>query len=223
MKAYENSKDFPQIPAGVYLARLVRLIDMGTQPDTMYGGTKRQVFLGFETPSCMREWEDKTQGMMMREPFIVGAFFSLSMGTKANLRKFIENWFGKEIPQETIDKGFDMKVLMDQVAQISVIHKAKSRGTGTRADISTIMPVPKEIKDKFPPRVTSLIYFSLDNDEFSMGVYNGLPKYFQEEVKKSEEWAVLTGARPPETQLAGGVQGTTLADVGKGFDDDIPF
>jgi hypothetical protein len=221
MKAFENSKDFPQIPAGVYLARLVRLIDMGTQPDTMYGGTKRQVFLGFETPSCHREWEDKTQGQIMREPFIVGAFFTLSMGTKSNLRKFIENWFGKEIPQEAIDKGFDMKVLMDQVAQISVIHKAKARGTGTRADISTIMPVPKEIKENFHSRVTSLIYFSLDNDEFSMGVYNGLPKYFQEEVKKSEEWAVLNGSRPSgDTQLAGGV---SPSDVGKGFDDDIPF
>jgi hypothetical protein len=222
MKAFENSKDFPPIDAGGYVARCVRLIDMGTQDDTMYGGTKRQIFMGFETPTKEREWEDKTQGRIMREPFIVGGFFSLSMGTKANLRKFIEAWFGKQIPQETIDSGFDMHVLLDKTAYINIFHKPKARGTGVKAEIQTIMPIPQGLS--CPPRVTSLMYFSLDNEEFTLERFNNLPKYFQGEVQKSAEWRMLNGGGSQDGDMQAPVGApSTMADVGKGFDDDIPF
>jgi hypothetical protein len=216
MKAYDRSVDFPLVPSGSQPVRCVQIIDMGTSLNEYNGKDQHKIFLGMEAPNTNRRWTDK-EGVDHEEPFIVGQFFTLSLNSKAKLRQFIEGWFGKQIPEETIKAGFDMKVLLDRTAYVHVIHKAKTNGNGMKAEIASVMPLPPEII--CPARRSHSTYFSLDKDEFSLAVFQGLPQYFRTMIEKSVEWAELNGLAPA---TAAAVTGSAPV-AEKDFDDDIPF
>ncbi len=223
MKAYDKGTDFPIPAAGPCPARCVQIIDLGTAINRISGKDKHEVFFGFETPTRTFEREEKgNPGVKITVPHIVGVFFGLSMSPKANLRKFVENWLGRGMSPETAKKGFDIKALSDHCGYIAIAHELKDDGS-TKVKISTIMPLPKEIQ--MPARVSSLVYFSLDPDEFDMKVFNSLGKYFQERIQLSNEWGDLHGQ--PRHSAPGEAPASYTASVSAGDagfkDDDIPF
>lgn len=216
MKAKDVSKPFPLPAAGPCVARLTQIIDMGTSTNPINGKDRHQIFLGFECPTRTYEREEKDNpGVKITVPHVLGAFFTLSLSPKANLRKFLESWLGRTMSPETAKNGFDMKLLLDKVAYISVMHEQRDNGD-VKAAISTIMPCPPEIV--CPARATALVYFSLDPEEFDAKAISSLNNYFQEKIRASQEWAGLTGQ--PVHAAAG------MAPAGgsnEGFDSDIPF
>lgn len=216
MKAYDKGTDFPIPAAGPCPARCTQIIDLGTHVNPINGKDRRQIFMGYELPTRTFEYEDKSNpGTKIIKPHILGQFFTLSLSPKAHLRKHIEDWLGRKMAPETAKTGFDMKLLLDKVAYLSVFHDLKDDGS-TKAGISTIMPLPTEIV--CPARATSLIYFSLDPSEFNADSVNSLGKYFKEKILASQEWAGLTG------QPVHAAAGMAPAAAGnEGFDDDIPF
>jgi hypothetical protein len=215
MKAKDVSKPFPLPPAGPCPARLTQIIDLGTSTNPMNGKDRHQIFLGFECPTRTFQREEKDNpGVKITVPHIVGAFFTLSLSPKANLRKFLESWLGRTMSPETAKNGFDMKLLHDKVAYISIMHDQKDNGD-VKAAISTIMPMPPEIV--CPERLTALTYFSMDPSEFNADAINGLGKYFQEKIRASQEWAELTG------QPSFAAAGMAPAGASQDFDDEIPF
>jgi hypothetical protein len=219
MKAKDVSKPFPLPAAGPCPARLTQIIDMGTSTNPINGKDRHQIFMGFECPTRTYEKEEKDNpGVKITVPHIVGTFFTLSLSPKANLRQFLESWLGRTMSPETAKNGFDMKLLHDKVAYISIMHDQKDNGD-VKPKISTIMPCPPEII--CPPRVTSLVYFSLDPEEFSAGALSSLTNFFQEKIRASHEWAELTGQ--PTHATAGMAPAGAATGGNDGFDDDIPF
>lgn len=217
MKAKDNSTSFPLPAPGAVPMRCVQIIDMGTTMTTYKGVDKErhQICMGFELPTRTYTYQDKNTGEQITRPHIIKSFFTLALSPKANLRKFLEAWLGRQMLPETAKNGFDMKLLLDKVAYGHIMHDEKSDGS-VRAAISTIMPMPAEIV--CPARATSLVYFSLDPDEFDAKAIGGLSDWFQEKIRQSYEWAQLTGA--PVEATAGMAPAGAASD---GFDDDIPF
>lgn len=216
MKAFDRGTDFPIPDAGPCAMRLTQIIDMGTSLNPINGKDRHQIFMGFECPSRTYQREEPgNPGVKITVPHVVGVFFTLSLSPKANLRKFLESWLGRPMSAETAKNGFDMKLLLDKTAFGSIMHTPKDDGS-VRVGISTIMPLPREMT--CPERSTSLIYFSLDPSEFSASAIDSLPKFFQEKIRASNEWAGLTG------QPVHAAAGMAPASAGNdGFDDDIPF
>ncbi len=204
MRVSDNGgKEFEQAPAGTHIGRCVRLIDLGTQFGEYKGDptSARKVVVTWELPNALM-----TEGEYAGKPFLVGKWYTASLGEKANLRKDLVNWRGREFTDEEL-RGFDIKKLLGVACMLSLTpnDKGKVRVTG-------IMKLPP--KTECPPQIGANIYFSLERDEFSQATFDGLSEFWQKEIQKSPEWADLQGKPGPVKQSA-----NSFADM----ESDIPF
>ncbi|MDQ2987410.1 MAG: hypothetical protein M3R13_11965 [Armatimonadota bacterium] len=197
--------DFEQAPAGTHVARCIRLIDIGTQFGEYQGkpNALRKVVVTWELPN-----ELMTEGDFAGKPFLVNKWYTASLGEKANLRKDLVNWRGREFTDDEL-RGFESRKILGTTCMLSLTpnDKGKVRVTG-------VMKLPKG--SEAPTQINPSVYFSLEKDEFKQATFDGLSEYWQTEIKKSPEWADLKGTGP--------VKGSTAKP--SHFDDmadDIPF
>jgi hypothetical protein len=178
-----GGKEFEQAPTGNHIGRCVGMIDLGTQQGEYLGKTThaRKIVLRFELPN-----EVVSEGEFAGKPFIVSKFYTASLGEKANLRKDLSSWRGRDFTPDEL-MGFESKNLLDKPCMVNVTHTEKGK-----AKISGITPIPKGLQ--VPGRVHDLLYFSLELNEFKRDVYEGLNDYWKGEIQKSPEWADLQGA-----------------------------
>jgi hypothetical protein len=192
--------DFEQPPVGTYVARCVKIIDIGTQKGEYQGKAtiKRQCIIGWELPT-----ELMTEGDYAGKPFTVSKFYTASLSEKANLRKDLANWRGRDFNEQELE-GFDAKNILDKACLIALTlnDKGKTRVTG-------VMAIPKGTL--VPERVNGLTYFSLD--EFSHEAFDKLSDGYKKLITASPEYRALTDP--------------THAPPRKGnfddMDDDVPF
>lgn len=199
MKINKNMKDFgPREipPAGTQCARLIQIIDLGTQP-TEYQGVKkdkRQVRL---------TWELVDAKMADGRNFVIGKSFSASL-YKSSLLETIESMTGKPIQFES-DGSYNMGQLLDAPCMVTVVLATKDGKT--YANIGSISPMPT-IKGKLidaEPSTNHLINFGLD--AFDQDTFDMIPKWVQKIIEESPEYHTAT-AKHGET---------------KPYGEDIPF
>lgn len=197
--------DFEQAPAGTHVARCIRLIDIGTQFGEYQGkpNALRKVVVTWELPN-----ELMTEGDFAGKPFTVNKWYTASLGEKANLRKDLVNWRGREFTDDEL-RGFEAKKILGTTCMLSLTPNDKNK-----VRVTGVMKLPKG--SEAPPQRNPSVYFSLERDEFQQSVFDSLSEYWQGEIKKSPEWADLQGKPGPVKPSAAG---TKFED----FEDDIPF
>ena len=178
MKLNQNEKKaFETVPSGTQCARLIHLVDLGTQ-HTEFGGKskdKRQLRL---------TWELVDAPMADGRNFVIGKTVSASL-YKSSLLNIIESMQGKSIEFEA-DGSFDMKQLLGEPCMITVIHESKEGKT--YANIGAISPLPK-IKGKLvdcAEQTNHLINFGLD--AYDQDTFDMVPKWIQATIEKSPEY-----------------------------------
>jgi len=185
-----NSTSFKPAPEGPTLGLCVRVIDLGTQRTEFSGSIKhqRKLVLGFELPNVKID-----EGDHAGEPYIIHQRFTASMSDKANLRPFIENWFAKKFvsPEQIHGLASNMHKLLGQPGLVNIVHSKD----GKYANISTIMKWTGP-KAELPTPFNKLIAFSLDPSSFDPKVLAVLGEGFQEAIKSSPEYKVVTGQQP---------------------------
>ncbi len=55
--------------------------------------------------------------------------FTLSLNEKANLRKFLKSWLGRDLTQEELKNGFDVESMLHRPAFLVVVHEHKDGQT----------------------------------------------------------------------------------------------
>jgi hypothetical protein len=206
MKVSDNGGgDFEQAPAGTHVGRCIRLIDLGTQFGEYQGkpNAARKVVVTWELPNALM-----TEGTFAGQPFTVGKWYTASIGEKANLRKDLVNWRGREFTEEEL-RGFDIKKLLGVPCLLSLTPNDKNK-----VRVTGIMKPPPGTQ--CPAQVNPSVYFSLERDEFNQGVFDALSEFWQTEIKKSPEWGDLKGKPGPVKPSASGGKFDDL-------EDDIPF
>lgn len=193
--------DFEQPPVGTSVARCIKIIDIGTQKGEYQGKatSKRQCIIGWELPNDMM-----SEGEHNGQPFTVSKFYTASLGEKANLRRDLQNWRGREFTEEELN-GFDSRNILAKPCMLSLTanEKGKVRVTG-------VMALPKGMQ--VPPQINKSTYFSLDT--FDAAVFDALSDGIKKMVQASPEYQdIATGRSKP----AGG--GGEMDDL----DSDIPF
>ena len=197
-----GGKEFEQAPVGNHIGRCVGMIDIGTQQSEYEGKTThaRKIVVRFELPN-----EVVNEGEFAGKPFIVSRFYTASLSEKANLRKDLVSWRGREFTEEEL-RGFDAKNILDKPCMVNV-----TRSKNDKAKIAGVTPVPKGMQ--VPPRVHDILYFSLEPDEFRAATFEGLSDYWKDHIKKSPEFEELQGGaatRQPPSKF-------------DDFAEDIPF
>lgn len=193
--------EFEQPPIGTHPARCVTIIDIGTQKSEYQGqaNIRRQCIIGWELPN-----ELMTEGDYAGKPFKVSKFYTASLSEKANLRKDLANWRGRDFTEQEL-AGFDSKNILGKCCMLSLTanDKNKIRVTG-------VMALPKGMK--VPDQVNPTLFFSLD--EYDPAVFEKLSDGYKKLIMASPEYQAVTNPA-----MNGNGKKGTFADM----DDDIPF
>ena len=202
-----GSTDFKLPPPGSFLARLYRIIDIGTQTTEWMGKKKmqRKIICMFELHG--EDNEGNPLAMDDGKPLVVSKRYTLSLDEKATLRKDLEAWRGKEFTQAELD-GFNLEVLLGKFCMVAITHS--DYNDKKYANIASISQVPAAMKKLGEPTgVNELLIFSMD--PFDQAKFDKLSEGLQNLIKKSAEYRNTfephSVSVPSESEL----------------DDDIPF
>lgn len=148
------------------------------------------------------------------KPFEVAREFSLTFGKKANLRKFIGGWRGKEITDEEAKEGVDID-FTGRPGYLTLEHKTTRTGN-LRVEVSTIMPLPKVIPtpDALPYKRAEWWKKRIDEDETK-----------HRKLGQAQAAAQAKGAANAETfpAAAGGMDEFPAALAADDDEDSLPF
>lgn len=200
-----QGSDFTPPPAGSHRARCFRFVDLGTQLTEYQGEKKSQhkIMLSFELCDEMDEFDGQQQ------PFTVHQRFTWSMHEKGNLRPFLESWRGAGFTDTDLAPGgFDTRNLIGVPCLLNVIHETKNGRT--YANIASVSPLPKAMKEDIPAMANTPCYIALTKDRFDQGAFDALSDRIKDAIKSSPEYIEMMG-RPKED--------FTREDL----DDEIPF
>lgn len=179
-------------PEGTHIARLIRILHIGTIFEEYMGEEKEmnKIDFTFELPEETRVFKDGEDA----KPFVISKEYTFSMGEKANLRKLVEGIVGKSMVQGEADL-FDVEGLLNSTCLITIKHKISKAGN-PRAEIASASPLMKgqEAKGAFnEPKL--LTYTSWDEAYFE-----SLPEFIQEKITNSAEYKAMKGINPTDTE-----------------------
>ena len=176
-----EQKQFKLVPSGNHVARVCRIIHIGTVPETFNGEDKmmNKVLISFELPNELEVFKEEKG----KEPFVVSREYTLSMNEKANLRKLVEGILGVALSDEE-SEHFDVTSLSGKVCLLNVVHKVSSASKNTYALIQGAAPLPKGMTA--PEAINKPLV--VDYDNLTEGDFASLPEYIKDKMKVSLEF-----------------------------------
>lgn len=171
------------IPAGSHPAYLYRVVYLGTQTKVFEGKETQQqkIWVDFELPKQLVEYEDKDTKEKKTFVRTVGAEYTLSLAEKGKLLPFIEGWIGRSLNEEEL-QGFDICSLLGNPAFVSITHD-KAKNGNTYANISSVSPIMEGFV--MPEAVNKLVEIS--KSEWDGEEYNALPDFLKKKIEESNE------------------------------------
>lgn len=165
-----------------------------------------KVMLNFEIPGERVEVK-KENGETEPAPMTIGKEYTLSLNEKANLRKDLESWRGRQFTTDEL-KGFQVEKVVGQPCMLSVLHKPNAQGK-VYARISAISGLPKGVE--CPPIWHQPVIYEIDHGDND--IFKALPNWIKAKILASGERQV-GGAAPQADPDAGGFDSAV---------DDTPF
>lgn len=196
----KSDTEFEKAPAGVHLARCIRLIDLGTQFNKTFQTKQHKVRVYWELPNCLM-----TKGEYSGKPFIISKQYTLSLSEKSHLRNDLKSWRGRDFSEQEM-AGFDLNSIVDKCCTLNIVHE------NDYANVAAVIPIAPGTT--LPPRINPIIIF--DMAHFDSTVFDSLTDNMKETIKASEEWQEIDEKMNfvnNEQQTQGDNQ----------FNDDIPF
>lgn len=174
--------DFQLVTPGMHPAVCDMMVDLGLQEQKsqLYGDSiKHQVYIRWQVPGERLEYEK--DGVRVEGPMTIGAYYTNSLSEKANLRKILQGWRGKEFTKEEADK-FDISVVLGKPCILNVIHKTGNDGK-VRARIDSVGPLMKGLP--VPSLEGEAILY--DGGEEDSPVWTKLRPWMHEAVKRQQQ------------------------------------
>ena len=199
--------NFKRVPAGAYIGRCYSLIDLGSQLTDGQFGKKIQhkIKLGWELFGDDEQGNPLTvdvDGVEM--PMTISKNYTVSLHEKANLRKELSAWRGRDFTEEEA-KAFDVSKLLGAYGMVNVTT-SETNGK-TYSNVAGLTPIPSALKNAKPNAVHKDVLFNLDAPD--MEIFNTFYEKLKEQIKSSPEWCSKTGDAP--------------TDFSNCPNDDIPF
>lgn len=193
--ARQQGGSFKPLAAQVYAGVATLLADVGMQPGGRYKDAYK-VVIGFELPDAPPRDDGK--------PVMIYKNVTNSMDKKANLRKLIESWFGKQFESDEAAKKFDLSKILGRSALVNVTND--ERNGKVYANIGGLTPL---MAGMAPPKAKGETVFYSEIVPETAGNKEKLPEWI---VKLIDESQIREG-EPLETTAASATDGG----------DDIPF
>lgn len=173
----------PMISQGQHVGRIYSVIILGTVPDTYMGVTKQMLKaqITIETDQH-HQFDDGVK------PLVYSQKFTLSMGDKASLRKFVNQVLGQTL-NDAQAKTFNVFSLIDKSINVVVSHVEKQNGNGMKEVLTSIMPL---MNGQQPPQPFNPILYWYYDAPFlaspdAVAMWDRIPPYMKNEILLSEE------------------------------------
>ena len=178
----DHGGDFELPPQDTHLAQCVHVIDLGTQIKNYQGHDKQvhELIITWELPEAL---------MSDERPFVQTKFYTASLNAKANLRKDLEAWRGKQFADEEIKNGFSLKNVLAQWCLLGIVHKEFNNRT--YANVASITKPPKTMIPSKPKTFNDFIYFDFAN--FNYDEFMKCPDWIKDKINKSFEMQAREG------------------------------
>lgn len=177
MKVKSKAKPkIPQMEPGVYVAVCIGVVDLGEQHSELYKNYSNKVLFIFEIPDELVEVDGE------QKPRWISREFTMSTSKKSKLLEFISAWNGKQYTPET----FGELELFDQIGKACQLQLVASEN-GEYTNIATVMQLPKGVNVTRKETDT----YAFDMDQWSDDVFDSLPGWMQEKVKKSTQYQTM--------------------------------
>lgn len=188
MRLKEKNSERILAPEGVHQARLIRLVDVGSQYSEKFKKSSRKVRVTFELVDATHIFdEDKGE-----QPFLIDREYTLSIGKRSNFRKDLDSWRGVKLTKEEAE-DFDPDTLLNSAGLVQVVHVPSADGEETYANINSLMALPKGTKVAEPENEVFSFWLEgkLDSSRF-----DEFPEFIQDKIVNSPEYKALTGSAP---------------------------
>lgn len=123
---------------GQFVGQCVDTIDLGEKVQDFPGTTP------YLAPTCALVFRTGEKNPDTGEFIDIAREFTVSMGEKANLRKFLEQWRGKPYTKDAIEAGVPLDKLTGNHALLTVSHRVSGKGR-TYANITACVGIPKQM------------------------------------------------------------------------------
>lgn len=172
----------PPVEPGVYMAVCVGVIDLGEQYSELYKSYSNKVKFVWALPGETWEVDGKTEERQLSREF------SVATKKTGKLRTFLGSWNSKNYT----DEEFMELDLFDQIGKPCQLNVVLN-DTGEYANVDSIMPIPRGL----PAPVSKTAFFTWDMDKWDDAVFEKLPEWTREQIKKSTQYPKLHA--PAET------------------------
>lgn len=162
-----SNNSYEQVPAGTYVARCNKIIDLGIQESPW--GDKDQVLV---------VWVLAEEGASGK-PLTINKTYTKSLNQKSNLFKDLCAWRGKEFTAQEL-ASFSLETILDKPCMINVITKTSGKGK-EYAVVSSVSGLPKGMDA--PSLTEAPMSFDIETD---LDKLPELTKFEQDLVKKSK-------------------------------------
>lgn len=181
----KTGSSVPPMDAGTYAAVCVGIVDLGEQYSETFKKYSDKMLIIWEIPSQTVEIDGENK------PRWISRDFSASLSEKSNLYQTLVSWRGKAFTESELtedENGFMQFSVLDMLGTgcfLQVIVEEKDSGSYNR--ITSVISLPVGIPA--PTTETPLIVFDVDawDDE----VFNSLPGWIQDRIKKSTQYQKL--------------------------------
>lgn len=122
--------------AGLQDAVCSKIFDLGMHQNRFTGNLQHKILIVWELAETM------TTGKYAGNRFVQHKEYTLSLNEKANLRKDLEGWRGKTIPEEKAKEGIDLEKFIGMQCTLNIQHETSKNGN-EYAKVVAIAPVAK--------------------------------------------------------------------------------
>lgn len=174
MKIKDRAKPkAPPVEPGVYMAVCVGVVDLGEQYSEVYKNYTNKVKFVWALPSETIEIDGKTEERQLSREF------TIATKKTGKLRTFLSGWNSKNYTDEEFME-LDLFEQVGKPCQLNVVLN----DTGEYANVESVIPMPKG----FPAPTTVTPFFTWDMDAWDDAVFEKLPAWTQDQIKKSTQY-----------------------------------
>ena len=172
----QNTANFEPLEEGTYAAVCFALVDLGQQYNEKWQNSSRKVLVGWEIPgeTITVNGEEQPRTFYKR--------FTASLNEKAELRKVLKAWRGRDFTDEEL-AAFDLKNILGAPCLIQVIHNTVANGR-TYANLAAVARLPKG----YPTPVATLAPLTFDIDSDDPRKVEELPEWIRKTIQESPSW-----------------------------------
>lgn len=210
MKAPTPTKEL--IEEGNYIATVYRIIYLGTV-ETEYMGEKKNVFqvdITWELNNELKVWKEGEEP----KPVAVSKTYTLSLGSKSNLRPIVEGIVGGMSDAEAAN--FDVDSILGKACLLNITHGVADNGKEyLKLQTSKLMKGMEAPKGFNPQKV--LTYENWDEE-----LYQSLPEWLRTKIASTPEHSQMR--HPGQMVMTKEMKAEVDAELGLATNvDDIPF